>query len=81
MARPRRVISNGVIVAADKRRGFDVAARLELIALCRAKGWTWEKTSLAIGVSTVSLWCLIQHHAPDGLAVALEDMGEEREAA
>ena len=75
------LVSNGLINGANKRRQFDLAARLELIGICRERGWSNEKIGFAIGVSAYAIWHLVQHNAPDGLAAAIEDMSDEREAA
>jgi transposase len=72
--------ANANIIRGDKRRNYVLAARLELLAACRAAGMSFERIAAAMGVSGVSLWTLAHRHAPDGLAAAVEDFRDDEAA-
>ncbi len=76
----RKLAENGRTRAQQRMRGFDLAARMEMIAVCRAAGMSWERIGAAIGVTAVSVWTLASRHAPHGLTEALEDFRDERVA-
>jgi len=76
----RKLAENGRTRAQHKMRGFELSARMEMIAACRAAGMSFDRIGQAIGVSAVSVWTLVNRHAPDGLAEAAEDFREERVA-
>ena len=75
-----RIADNGRVQAGQTLRGFDLGARLELIALCRKHGWTLEKIGDAIGVSAAAVCVLVKRQAPHGLDEAIEDFREEEAA-
>jgi hypothetical protein len=72
--------SNANIIRGDKRRNYVLAARLELLAACRAAGMSFERIAEAVGCSGVSLWTLAHRHAPDGLQAAVEDFRDDEAA-
>jgi hypothetical protein len=76
----RKLAENGRTRGQQKIRGFDLSARMELIAACRAAGMSWERIGEAIGRSGVALWTLARCNAPDGLAAALEDFRDDEAA-
>lgn len=77
----RKLAENGRTRAQQKMRGFDLSARMEMIAHCRAAGMSYERIGAAIGVTAVSVWTLARRHAPDGLAEAMEDFRDDQRAA
>jgi hypothetical protein len=77
----RKLAENGRTRAQQKMRGFDLAARMQMIAACQAAGMSYEKIGAAIGVSAVSIWTLVNRHAPHGLAEAMEDFREDQRVA
>ncbi len=76
----RALADNGVASIGQKLRDWDLGKRLELVALCRANGWSWSAISDALGVSYHSIWRMMKVHAPDGLDAALEDFREDEAA-
>ena len=72
--------ANGNANRAAKLRQFDLGARMELIAACRAAGMTWERIGDAIGCAASAVWLLAARHAPDGLDAAVEDIRDEEAA-
>ncbi len=68
---------NGRIIATRKLRAFDLGKRLEMLALCRKAGWSWQDISDAFGVSTSSLFRTLRRHAPDGLEQAAADYRDD----
>jgi hypothetical protein len=65
---------------ADKIRDFDLVARLELLAVARAAGMSWERIGMAMGITGPALWSLAHRHAPDGLEAALNDFRDDEAA-
>jgi hypothetical protein len=53
--------------------------RLEMVALCRAAGWTDGKISRAMGLQPSALCQWMKRNAPFGLEDALEDFSETEE--
>jgi hypothetical protein len=67
---------NGIL---GRSKGFDPAARLELVALCRSAGWSLTKTAKGMGVCKSALCHWLERNAPFGLEDALEDFRETEE--
>lgn len=61
-------------------REYDFARRLELIALCRENGWTYEAIAAALGVTTTTVFEFVKRHAPFGMDEAVNDLREDEAA-
>lgn len=73
--------ANANMIRGDKRRNYSLSARMELLAVARDAGMSWERIGAAMGVAGVTLWTLARRHAPHGLAEAMEDFREDQRVA
>ena len=76
-----RLAENGFNIRERKRASCDTKDRLELVQLCRSKGWADAKTARAIGFAPSALSNWLKAHAPFGIDDALQDFADEKSEA
>jgi lambda repressor-like predicted transcriptional regulator len=76
----RALAENGYAKSDHNRNVFGTSDRLELVALCREKGWTDARISRALGISRAGLCQWLKRNAPDGIDDALSDYRDEEAA-
>lgn len=78
----KRLAEIGMVNGANRRRGYDIGARLELIQVLRKSGWSWARIGQALGCNATVPYQFVQRYAPFGIDEALQDFADnEAEAA
>ena len=78
----KRLAENGMVNGANRRRSYDIGARLEVIQILRKLDWSWARIGQALGCNGSVPYQFVQRYAPFGIDEALEDFADnEAEAA